>query len=160
MEMARASNRCSLVITFNQHPLAFLNPSQAPLLKASRGRAATYTAHIWSIARRHDAYVLDLWGMAALRDWRMWAPDRIHLTAEGHRRVALNAFTALGFQAPDAGWATPLPAADPISRVQAARANALWARQYLLPWVQRRLRGPSSGDAISAKRPTLPPLRG
>ena len=98
--------------------------------------------------------------MAALRDWRMWAPDRIHLTSEGHRRVALNAFTALGFTAPDAGWAIPLPAAEPISRVQAARANALWARQYLLPWVQRRLRGQSSGDAISAKRPTLTPLQG
>jgi lysophospholipase L1-like esterase len=136
------------------------DPSQAPIIKASRGRAATYTAHIWSIARRHDAYVLDLWGMAALRDWRMWAPDRIHLTSEGHRRVALNAFTALGFTAPDAGWAIPLPAAEPISRVQAARANALWARQYLLPWVQRRLRGQSSGDAISAKRPTLTPLQG
>jgi lysophospholipase L1-like esterase len=136
------------------------DPSQAPVLRASRGRAATYTAHIWSIARRHDAYVLDLWGMSALRDWRMWAPDRIHLTSEGHRRVALNAFTALGFKAPDDGWATPLPAADPVSRVQAARANALWARQYLLPWVQRRLRGQSSGDAFSAKRPTLTPLRG
>jgi lysophospholipase L1-like esterase len=135
------------------------DPREAPVLKASRGRAATYTSHIWSIARRHDAYVLDLWGMAALRDWRLWAPDRIHLTSEGHRRVALNAFTALGFQAPEADWATPLPAAAPISRVQAARANAQWARQYLLPWVQRRLRGQSSGDTLSAKRPELAPLQ-
>lgn len=136
------------------------DPREAPLLKASRGRAATYTAHIWSIARRHDAYVIDLWGMAALRDWRMWAPDRIHLTSEGHRRVALNAFTALGFTAPDAGWAIPLPAAPPISRAEAARANAQWAREYVGPWVQRRLRGQSSGDAISAKRPTITPLQG
>lgn len=134
------------------------DPREAPVLKASRGRAATYTAHIWSIAARHDAYVLDLWGMAALRDWRMWAPDRIHLTAEGHRRVALNALTALGFAAPDAGWAIPLPAAAPISRAQVARANARWARQYLAPWVQRRLRGQSSGDNICAKRPDLTPL--
>jgi lysophospholipase L1-like esterase len=29
------------------------DPRDAPLIKASRGRAATYTAHIWSIARRH-----------------------------------------------------------------------------------------------------------
>jgi lysophospholipase L1-like esterase len=131
------------------------DPRDAPLLKASRGRAATYTAHIWSIARRHDARVIDLWGMAALRDWRMWAPDRIHLTSEGHRRVALNAFTALGFTAPDTGWATPLPAAAPISRADAARANAQWAREYVGPWLQRRLRGQSSGDTISAKRPTV-----
>jgi hypothetical protein len=93
--------------------------------------------------------------MAALRDWRMWAPDRIHLTSEGHRRVALNAFTALGFTAPDTGWAIPLPAAAPISRADAARANAQWAREYVGPWLQRRLRGQSSGDTISAKRPTV-----
>jgi lysophospholipase L1-like esterase len=136
------------------------DPREAPLIRASRGRAATYTAHIWSIARRHEAYVIDLWGMAALRDWRMWAPDRIHLTSEGHRRVALNALTTLGFTAPDAGWALPLPAADPISRAEAARANAHWARQYVGPWVQRRLRGQSSGDTICAKRPTITPLEG
>lgn len=136
------------------------DPRDAPLIKASRGRAATYTAHIWSIARRHDAYVIDLWGMAALRDWRMWAPDRIHLTSEGHRRVALNAYTALGFTTPDAGWAIPLPAAPPISRADATRANAQWAREYVGPWVQRRLRGQSSGDALSAKRPAVTPLKG
>jgi len=136
------------------------DPREAPLLRASRGRAATYTAHIWSIAHRHEAYVIDLWGMAALRDWRMWASDRIHLTSEGHRRVALNALTALGFTAPDAGWAIPLPAAAPISRADAARANAQWAREYVLPWVQRRLRRQSSGDAICAKRPTITPLEG
>jgi lysophospholipase L1-like esterase len=136
------------------------DPRDAPLIRASRGRAATYTAHIWSIARRHDAHVIDLWGMAALRDWRMWAPDRIHLTPEGHRRVALNAFTALGFTDPDPGWAMPLPAAPPISRADAARANAQWARQYVGPWVQRRLRGQSSGDALSAKRPAITPLDG
>jgi lysophospholipase L1-like esterase len=136
------------------------DPREAPLLKASRARSATYTAHIWSIAQRHGAHVIDLWGMAALRDWRMWAPDRIHLTSEGHRRVALNALTALGFTAPDAGWAIPLPAAPSISRADAARANAQWARQYLGPWVHRRLRGQSSGDAICAKRPTITPLQG
>jgi len=136
-----------------------VDPRNAPLMKATRGRAAIFTAHIWSIARRHDAYVVDQWGMAALLDWRMWAPDRIHLTSEGHRRVALNAFTTLGFTATDIGWADPLPAAVPISRTDAARANAQWAREYVGPWVRRRLRGQSSGDAISAKRPTVTPFK-
>ena len=131
------------------------DPRDAPLIKASRGRAATYTAHIWSIARRHHAHVIDLWGMDAIRDWRMWAPDRIHLTPEGHRRVALNAFTALGFTAPDPHWAIPLPPAAPVSRADSALATAQWAREYVGPWVQRRLRGQSSGDALSAKRPTV-----
>jgi lysophospholipase L1-like esterase len=135
-----------------------VDPRDAPLMKATRGRAAIFAAHIWSIARRHDAYVIDQWGMAALRDWRLWSPDRIHMTSEGHRRVALNAFTVLGFTPDDAGWAHPLPAAPPMSRADAARANAQWAREYVGPWVQRRLRGQSSGDAISAKRPAVTPL--
>jgi len=135
-----------------------VDPRDAPLVKATRGRAATYAAHIWSIARRHDAHVIDQWGMTALRDWRLWAPDRIHMTSEGHRRVALNAFTTLGFTVEDVGWADPLPAAPPISRADAARANAQWAREYVGPWVQRRLRGQSSGDALSAKRPQIAPF--
>jgi lysophospholipase L1-like esterase len=134
------------------------DPRDAPLVRATRGRAATYTAHIWSIARRHDAFVIDLWGMSALRDWRLWSPDRIHLNSEGHRRVALNAFNTLGYTVPHRGWADPLPPAAPMSRVGAARANARWAREYVGPWVQRRLRGQSSGDSLSAKRPTVAPL--
>ena len=53
------------------------DPRDAPLIKASRGRAATYTAHICSIARRHDAHVIDLWGVAARRDWRRGAGGRV-----------------------------------------------------------------------------------
>ena len=135
-----------------------VDPRDAPLVKATRGRAATYAAHIWSIARRHDAHVIDLWGMHALRDWRLWATDRIHLTTEGHRRVALNAVTTLGLGAGDTGWATPLPPAPRIPRAQSLREDARWAREYLAPWVQRRLRGQSSGDALSAKRPAVTPL--
>ena len=33
-----------------------------------------------------------------------------------------------------------------------------WAREYAGPWVQRRLRGESSGDALQPKRPDLAPL--
>jgi lysophospholipase L1-like esterase len=134
-----------------------VDPQEAPLVRHTRGRAAIYTAHIWTIARRHDAFVIDQWGMTALRDWRLWAADRIHMTAEGHRRVALNAFTSLGFATEDANWSTPLPPAPSISRADAVRANAQWAREYVGPWVQRRLRGQSSGDALSAKRPNLLP---
>jgi hypothetical protein len=40
----------------------------------------------------------------------------------------------------------------------ARAANARWAREYLAPWVQRRLRGESSGDLLTAKRPEVTPL--
>lgn len=135
-----------------------VDPKDAPLVRRTRGRVAAYTAHIWSIARRNGAYVVDQWTMVALRDWRMWAEDRIHLTGEGHRRVAANAFATLGFTSDDAEWATPLPPAPRLTRVESARANAQWAREHVAPWVRRRLRGRSSGDRLLAKRPDLGPL--
>ena len=137
-----------------------VDPRDAPVVRMTRSRAATFTAHLWSIARRHDAYVVDQWGMHALRDWRLWAADRIHMATEGHRRVALNAYATLGFDPEDADWATPLPPAPPIPRAQSLRENARWAREHLAPWVQRRLRGQSSGDAVTAKRPVVTPFEG
>ncbi len=138
-----------------------VDPRDAPVVRRIRGRSAVYTAAIWSIAARHGAYVIDQWGMTALRDARLWAPDRIHMTAEGHRRVALNALTTLG-RGPAAGrnpeWATPLPPVQRPSRRDAVRADARWAREHFGPWVQRRLQGRSSGDGLSAKRPSVTPF--
>jgi hypothetical protein len=38
------------------------------------------------------------------------------------------------------------------------RDDARWAREYLAPWVNRRLHGVSSGDGRTAKRPQLSPV--
>ena len=44
---------------------------------------------------------------------------------------------------------------------RAARASdAAWVRTHLAPWVVRRLRGVSSGDGVTAKRPVPEPLFG
>ncbi|HEY7260275.1 MAG TPA: SGNH/GDSL hydrolase family protein [Trebonia sp.] len=40
----------------------------------------------------------------------------------------------------------------------ARRQDARWARQYLLPWVNRRLHHTSSGDGLLPKRPELLPV--
>ncbi|MFQ6171641.1 SGNH/GDSL hydrolase family protein [Oryzobacter sp. R7] len=127
----------------------------AGLFKALRGRHAAHAANVFTIAQRHRCFVLNLWGMAALRDWRMWADDRIHLTTEGHRRVALAALTALGHDTDVADWTTPLPPASRATRAEILRGHADWARTHAAPWVQRRLRGTSSGDDVDAKRPSL-----
>jgi lysophospholipase L1-like esterase len=134
------------------------DPVGAPVLKHLRGRHAIHSANVFSIAQHHGCYVINQWGMRALQDWRLWSEDRIHMTSEGHRRVALNALSALGHETDRADWSTPLPAADPVSRREAVVANAEWARTHLAPWVQRRLRGESSGDTVGAKRPDLQPL--
>jgi lysophospholipase L1-like esterase len=131
----------------------------AGLFKALRGRHAVHAANLFTIAQRHGCHVLNLWGMASLRDWRMWADDRIHLTTEGHRRVALAALTALGHSTDLADWTTPLPTADRARRSEELRGHAAWARTHAGPWVQRRVRGQSSGDDVTAKRPRLEHFR-
>jgi hypothetical protein len=113
-----------------------------------------FNASLWSLAARHGAAVLDQWGAAWLLDWRLWDGDRIHLTAEGHRRVALAAASALGVPVPDAGdWSTPLPAPPPRALRAAVGEEVAWLRGFVVPWVGRRLRGRSSGDGRAPKRP-------
>lgn len=133
------------------------DPSDAPVIRRTRGRAAIYTAHLWTIAQRHGCYLLHQWAFDFLKDWRMWAPDRIHMTTEGHRRVALAAYQALGHSPEEADWDLPLPPLAAPGRLQTVRGNAQWAREYAAPWVQRRLQGRSSGDHVTPKRPGLAP---
>ena len=133
------------------------DPVGAPVLKHLRGRHAIHSANVFSIAQQHGCYVINQWGMRALQDWRLWSEDRIHMTAEGHRRVALNALSALGHETDREDWSTPLPPPEPVGRREAVAANADWARTHLAPWVQRRLRGQSSGDTVTAPRPPLRP---
>jgi lysophospholipase L1-like esterase len=128
-----------------------------PVLGLLRGKIAMYNAHIRAVADRYDCPVLDLWSLRAIRDRRAWSEDRLHLSSEGHARVALRAAQVLGLDVPgdpDLPWppdALRLPA-------QVRRDNIHWAREYLVPWIGRRLRGESSGDAVLAKRPDLLPL--
>ncbi|SMF24515.1 Lysophospholipase L1 [Cellulosimicrobium cellulans J1] len=132
--------------------------SQSPLVSLTRPRVGVYNAHIWAIARRHGAYVLDLWGMRALQDWRVWSDDRIHLTPEGHRRVAQGALVGLGQMPDDAAWDDPLAPLPPTPAIDRARQNAQWVRTHVVPWAQRRLRGTSSGDGRLPKAPELLPV--
>nr|WP_311836337.1 SGNH/GDSL hydrolase family protein [Cellulomonas fimi] len=131
---------------------------ESPLVRATRGRVGVYNAHIWSIARRHGAHVLDLWGMRSLRDWRMWADDRIHLTSDGHARVAQAALVALGLAPDETRWDDPLTPLPPTPRLEQMRGDARWLREHVYPWATRRLRGRSSGDLRVPKRPGLAPV--
>lgn len=128
------------------------------LLKLLRGKVATYNEHLRVIAARHGCTVVDLWGMQAVQDRRAWSEDRLHLSACGHERVALNAARAVGLpieEDPEAPWP---PEAEQLSAAAARREHVQWAREHLVPWIGRRLRGQSSGDGLEPKRPDLLPL--
>jgi lysophospholipase L1-like esterase len=133
-----------------------VDPRQTPIIRRTRGRVAVFNAHLWSIAARQGAVVLDQWGAAWIQDARMWDPgDRIHLTAEGHRRTALAAAAALGVPVDGDGtdWRTPLEPAPPKPVREVVAQELAWVRGFVLPWIGRRIRGESSGDGRAAKRP-------
>jgi len=128
--------------------------SSTPVLRRVRGKVGTYNAHLRSIADQHGCYVIDLWSMRVLQDPRAWSDDRLHLSSEGHRRVALRACESLGLPVSQ-DWREPWPEL-PVQPWTAQRAQDIqWAREHLAPWIVRRLRGRSSGDGRTAKRPHL-----
>lgn len=128
-----------------------------PVLRHLRGKIATYTAHVRAIADRYDCPVLDLWSLRSVQDRRAWSEDRLHLSPEGHTRVALRAGQVLGLEVP-ADPDQPWPPQTQRLPSEVRRDNIHWAREYLVPWIGRRLRGESSGDHVEPKRPDLLPL--
>ncbi|PYY51052.1 SGNH/GDSL hydrolase family protein [Curtobacterium sp. MCBD17_023] len=127
-----------------------------PVLGMVRGKTAVYNEHLHAIALKHGALVTNLWALRVLRDPRMWAPDRLHHSPLGHATVAAAVLDTLGV--PHAlGPSVPEPLAARPWRE--ARVEDLgWAKEYLVPWVVRRVRGTSSGDGVTAKRTTLQPV--
>ncbi|MDH6492015.1 SGNH/GDSL hydrolase family protein [Streptomyces sp. SAI-127] len=130
---------------------------QGPVLQRFRPRMEELFTVVDELAARHDAVVVDLYGAPSLSDPRLWDVDRLHLTAEGHRRVAEAVWQTLGYDPEDTEWRTPIPATVPPKWVARRVADARFARQHLLPWIGRRLTGRSSGDGLPPKRPDLGP---
>ncbi|MFD5569263.1 SGNH/GDSL hydrolase family protein [Streptomyces cadmiisoli] len=130
---------------------------QGPVLDRFRPRMEELFACIDELAARHGALVVDLYGAPSLGDPRLWDVDRLHLTAEGHRRVAEAVWQVLGHDAEDPHWRTPIAATPPPNWTARRTADVRFARQHLLPWIGRRLTGRSSGDGRPPKRPELLP---
>jgi lysophospholipase L1-like esterase len=105
------------------------------------------------------AVLVDLWVMPRLYEPRMWAPDRLHLSGDGHALVAAEVLSTLGYACEfgdfvddpvDSGRDPKWPAA----RIEDVR----WAATYFIPWLYRGLRGRSSGDGVEPKFPDLVPV--
>jgi lysophospholipase L1-like esterase len=128
----------------------------APVFSRLRGRVAILNENLRGIADRHGCVVVDLWGMRELQDARMWDADRLHLAPLGHHTVARATLAALRVE----NDLEPLkPEPLPLSTWRQARSEDLvWAREYFMPWVLRRVRRQSSGDGRTAKRPEAGPF--
>ncbi|HEX9034070.1 MAG TPA: SGNH/GDSL hydrolase family protein [Streptosporangiaceae bacterium] len=141
------------------------DPKTFPVLRLIRGKSAILTVAVRDIAQRYGCLVADVWAMRILADRRLWTPDRLHLTPEGHRRVALLACEAVGAPVSD-DWRAPLatapaptgPMGAAATWLTARRSDAIWVTEHVAPYLSRRLHGVSSGDGVLPKRPLLAPV--
>ena len=146
--VARLVEAGAHVVLFTGFDLGF-----APLFRHLRGRVATYNELVREVADGRGATVVDFWRMREYRDARLWDVDRLHMSSAGHQRMAIAVLDALGVEHDlERHRLDALPEMD---RRQRRNADLAWARSHAAPWVQRRLRGTSSGDSLSPRWPTL-----
>ena len=126
--------------------LSGADPSQRlPFGSMMRRRAEMLTEAVRPFADRFDLTFVDVFHDLEIRRGAYWSPDRLHLNAAGHRRVAGLVLTALGHL-------TEAHAVDPgPEEPRRVLAEARYYREHVLPWVNRRLRGHSSGDERTGK---------
>jgi hypothetical protein len=136
----------------------FTGPDWGSTLVLGRNRAkvAIFNENVHAIAARHGALIADLWALTQLRDPRMWAPDRLHLSPLGHHTVAMTVLDALNVP----HTLQPLePKKLPASSWSQTRASDLsWAKAYFFPWVLRQCRPHGAEEALRAKRPYAGPV--
>ena len=108
------------------------------------------------LTEKHDATVVDCWRM---RDWKVaevMDVDRLHLNPVGHQAIAIAVLDRLGVAHDLEPLAVPI--LPELPRRAQRQADLEWARAHLVPWVQRRITGRSSGDGVEPKRPGLSPI--
>jgi hypothetical protein len=130
----------------------------APLARPLLPRALDFNARIRAAAARHGVTVVDTFPHAFTTDARMWSIDRLHASPQGHARFAAAVAHALNLPGSDETWTHPLPLQPPRAPWQAAATELRWIAAFAGPWIHRRIRGRSSGDGRTAKRPELSPV--
>jgi lysophospholipase L1-like esterase len=130
-----------------------------PLARWIRPRVEALNEGLRRACRGSGALLVDVARHPVASDPRLWSEDRLHANALGHARIAAALWHALGLPGNGEDWAAPLPVVPRRTVWDAVAAEWRWGTRYFAPWAWRHLRGHSSGDGVSAKRPTLEPVQ-
>ncbi|MBM6404427.1 SGNH/GDSL hydrolase family protein [Phycicoccus sp. CSK15P-2] len=132
--------------------MTVFDPRLSSVLEPLNRRARAFNAGIREIADDHDAVVVDHARLRIYDDRRLWAPDKLHMSRWGHKRMAAAVLRELGLDhslrlrslaeaAPRTPWR--------VAAVEEAR----FVRTEVLPLVHRRVTGRSSADTAEPKWP-------
>ena len=140
------------VLTFTMPDMARV----APLAVVLRRRLQFLNSVTLQCHERYGSIVVDLASVPAASHPALWHTDRLHANSEGHRRTAAALAEAVGCEVQD--WRAELPSSPSPSRLRIVRGEAAWVGSNLLPWVWEHVRGQSSADSLTCKRPNLLPV--
>lgn len=104
-------------------------------------------------ARALGVAVIDVHGIEEFSDLAYWAEDMVHFSGHGHIRVANEAARVLGLR-------HRIPQAPRHLMLAPARGfldTLRWVWVWVIPFIERRLRGTSSGDGLTSKYLRLEP---
>jgi lysophospholipase L1-like esterase len=141
--------------------LTFTLPDLTPVMPFARvlgGRVLRLNDAIRDACASSGAILVDLAAHSVASDPRLWSGDRLHANSLGHARIADALAYHLQLPGTDRSWTEPLPSRPAPTALDLVRAEVAWGRDHLLPWIWRHLRGISSGDGRTCKRPELTPV--
>ena len=113
-------------------------------------RFSAFNENVRAVAKKYPVILFEAKDAEFLNDRRFLAFDRLHMNAEGHRRLAQAVLAGLG-KDHDENWREPLPPAKKKNKIISIAITAGWIVTFVIPWMWRRLRGKSSGDGRSGK---------
>lgn len=130
------------------------NPSQhLPLGRLIERRGDRLADAVRERLPEHGVTFVDNWNDEELTRLPYWSVDKLHLGPRGHARVAGNVLAALGIAQSEAGHDTDHDTDQDTDERRPGTAR-YW-REYVLPWIGRRVTGRSSGDGRKPKSATL-----
>ena len=132
-----------------------IRPAHLKFFRKVLPRAFRMSQMIDRVAAELNIPVLDVHGIEDFTDLAFWAEDMVHFSGHGHVRLANEAADLLGLKhrIPEAEkHAMEAPPRDLYSTLR-------WYKEYVLPFIERRLRGTSSGDGMTSKHLSLAPYQ-
>jgi lysophospholipase L1-like esterase len=130
-----------------------IRPSHLKVFKKVLPKASRISQMIERVALELGVQIIDVHGVESFSDLRYWAEDMVHFSGHGHIKIANQAAAILGL-------ANRMAEAELHEMVPPPRgpiATARWVVVYVIPFIERRLRGTSSGDGMSSKHLSLVP---